>query len=163
MSQTQFDLADQLRTVMADVATPVAVVTAYDEGPRGSTVSAFTSLSMDPPMVLVALSRSSDTLAAIRASGRFGLNVLASEQHDVARQFASRGGDKFAGVPWSYTNEGARIDGSAGWVACEVAGLVDGGDHVVVTGLVIDAEGRETDPLTYHRRAFGTHIPLIPQ
>jgi flavin reductase (DIM6/NTAB) family NADH-FMN oxidoreductase RutF len=94
-------LQSAFREVMASVCTPVSVVTAVaDDRPHGTTVSAFASLSMTPPMVLVALDRGSDLLAVVRSTGRFGLNVLGSDQCALASTFARKGPDKFAGVPW---------------------------------------------------------------
>lgn len=155
-------LQDRFREVMAGVATPVSVITSLAGGrPHGTTVSAFASLSMDPPMVLVALDRGSDLLAVVKQSGRFGVNVLGAHQHDLALVFAKKGGaGKFAGVRWETDNDVPRLSGAPGWVACEVATLVDGGDHVIALGLVADAEITDGRPLTYHRRVFGTHAPL---
>lgn len=93
-------VADAFRHVMAGVCTPVSVVTALDgDRPHGTTVSAFASLSMEPPMVLVALDRKSDLLALVRGSGLFGVNVLGSEQSALATRFARKGIAKFEHVP----------------------------------------------------------------
>ncbi|MFD0478311.1 flavin reductase family protein [Nonomuraea thailandensis] len=88
---------------MAAVCTPVSVVTTMEDGlPYGTTVSAFASLSLDPPMILVSLDRSSDLLEMIRRTGRFGLNVLAHSQSELALNFARKGGTaKFTGVRWT--------------------------------------------------------------
>ena len=146
------------RAVMASVAAPVSVVTVMaGQRPHGSTVSAFTSLSLDPPMVLVSLDRRSDLLSHIRASGSFGVNVLAAGQAALARAFARKGDDKFDGVAWVPEAGVPRLPGCAGWLACEVASLVPGGDHEVVLGRVIAAEHADFPPLTYHQRSFGTH------
>lgn len=155
-------LQANFREVMAGVATPVSVVTSVSNGqPYGTTVSAFTSLSMDPPMVLVALNRGSRLLAAVRSSGRFGVNVLGAEQAQLALAFASKGGSaKFNGVAWSQDHELPRLDGSPGWLVCMLAELVDGGDHLIALGVVMAAETAEGQPLTYHRRNFGTHALL---
>ncbi|QYA99825.1 flavin reductase family protein (plasmid) [Rhodococcus sp. USK10] len=153
---------ETFKDVMAHVATPVAVVTSMDGGlPFGTTVSAFTSLSMTPPMVLVSLDRGSETLELITASKKFGLNVLGRDQQGTALKFAKKGGiGKFQGVRWDLDHELPRIAGAAGWIACHVAQLVEGGDHVVVLGNVVAAENNYSDPLTYHRRVFGTHSAL---
>jgi flavin reductase (DIM6/NTAB) family NADH-FMN oxidoreductase RutF len=155
-------LQDRFRAVMASVCTPVSVVTSLDDGlPHGTTVSAFASLSMDPPMVLVSLDRGSDLLGIIRASGRFGLNVLGSNQSQLALNFARKGGvGKFAGVPWEVEGGVPRIPGAGGFLACAVDRLIDGGDHVVVLGTVLTADTVEGPPLTYHARVFGTHATL---
>ncbi|GIG88037.1 flavin reductase family protein [Plantactinospora endophytica] len=154
-------LQDEFREVMAHVCTPVSVVTAVSGGlPHGTTVSAFASLSMNPPMVLVSLGRHSDLLAVVRATRCFGVNVLASEQSALALNFARKGGTgKFAGVPWQSDGGVPRIPGAAGFLACRVSQLVEGGDHVVLLGEVLSARPTRARPLTYHNRAFGTHLP----
>ena len=155
------NLAASLRAVMADVCTPVAIVTACVQNtPFGSTVSAFCSLSMDPPMVMVALNRESDTLRALKASGRFGVNILGSQDVGLAMQFAKKGLDKFDGVRWAQSHGTPRITTSPGWIACDVAGLADGGDHLIISGNVVDADLQRSEPLTYHQRRFGTHVPF---
>lgn len=155
------DLGASLRDVMADVCTPVAIVTSCVETtPFGSTVSAFCSLSMNPPMVMVALNRESDTLRALKASGRFGVNILGIGNADLAMQFARKGPDKFDGVTWTTSHGVPRIDTSPGWIACDVAGLAEGGDHLIISGNVVGADLRHSEPLTYHQRRFGTHVPF---
>ncbi|MCK8673627.1 flavin reductase family protein [Rhodococcus sp. HM1] len=152
------DLTTVFRDVMAGVCTPVTVVTALDgDRPHGTTVSAFASLSMDPPMVLVALDRGSDLLTVVRGQGRFGVNILGHGQDSLALTFARKGPDKFAAVAWSLSAGTPRITGTPGWLACTVSDLVDGGDHVVVLGHVTEADRHDHPPLTYHRRTFGTH------
>ncbi|EME66775.1 MULTISPECIES: flavin reductase family protein [Rhodococcus] len=148
----------EFRDVMASVCTPVTVVTALDGArPHGTTVSAFASLSLDPPMVLVALDRGSDLLTVVRSGGRFGVNVLGHGQDALALTFARKGTDKFDGVDWSLSAGVPRVDAAPGWLACRVADLVDGGDHVVVLGHVEAAARVDHPPLTYHQRTFGTH------
>jgi len=149
------------RAVMATVCTPVSVVTAMvGNRPHGSTVSAFASLSLNPPMILVSLDLGSDLLRHIRASGAFGLNVLHDGQAALAASFARKGDDKFDGVSWTLQAGVPRLDGCSGWLGCTVERLVDGGDHVVAFGLVIDAGHAAAAPLTYHQRQFGTHQAL---
>ncbi|CAM5633506.1 Flavin reductase family protein OS=Streptomyces rochei OX=1928 GN=G3I25_12220 PE=4 SV=1 [Streptomyces rochei] len=151
------------RDVMAAVATPVTVVTALDGGrPHGTTVSAFASLSLTPPMVLVSLDERSRLLAIVRRSGRFGVNVLGAHQADLASVFARSAPDKFDGIDWAPSGELPRLPGAAAWIAAEVADCVDAGDHTVLLAHVTAAEPGEGSlrPLTYHRRSFGTHTPL---
>lgn len=145
------------RAAMGAVVTPVSVVTLFDGIPHGTTVSAFCSLSLDPPMVLISLDRKSDLLSALLPAGRFGLNVLASDQADVATTFATRGIDRFAEVSWSLAGGVPRLEGAASWVACEIASTYDGGDHVIVAGLVTDAGHADRPGLTYQHRTFGRH------
>ncbi|GLW52689.1 hypothetical protein Kpho01_07000 [Kitasatospora phosalacinea] len=157
------ELRDAFKEVMARVATPVSVVTATGPGgePSGATVSAFSSLSVDPPMVLVALDRRSRTLEAIRACGGFGLNVLGAEQDGLALSFAARSAtDKFAGVEWRPDRGLPRIVRAPAWIAATAVDLVDGGDHVIILGRVESAELSGSEPpLVYYRRSFGTHRP----
>jgi flavin reductase (DIM6/NTAB) family NADH-FMN oxidoreductase RutF len=156
-------LASEFREVMSSVATPVSVVTTMGGGgqPFGTTVSAFASLSMTPPMVLVALDQGSDLLDQVRTSGVFGLNVLASDQSELALAFARKGGaSKFRAVEWELHSGLPRLPGAVGWLACMVDRLVDGGDHVVALGHVRVAETAGGHPLIYHRRTFGTRQPL---
>lgn len=159
--QAPENLQTTFREVMAAVCTPVSVVTALDDGrPHGTTVSAFASLSMAPPMVLVSLDRRSELLAVVRRTNAFGLNVLSSVQSGLAANFARKGEGKFAGQPWDAIHGVPRLPGTCGFLACEVAQAVDGGDHIVLLGLVTAAEPCEGAPLTYHTRVFGTHAAL---
>ncbi|MFJ6900643.1 flavin reductase family protein [Streptomyces hokutonensis] len=161
VSQTD-DLQSVFRNTMAGVCTPVSVVTTLSQDlPFGTTVNAFASLSMDPPMVLISMDRRSDLLARIQESGLFGLNILASHQSDLASNFAKKGGTgKFAEVEWELDAGVPRIPGSNGFLGCEVAELVQAGDHVVVLGYVRRADASARPPLTYHSRVFGTYIGL---
>ncbi|WP_256974302.1 flavin reductase family protein [Rhodococcus sp. NCIMB 12038] len=162
MGKENDSLQDSFKEVMAHVATPVAIVSSVDGGlPVGTTVSAFTSLSMTPPMVLVSLDKGSETLELVAASGRFGLNILASDQTSTALKFAKKGGvGKFNGVRWDLDHEVPRITGVAGWVACTVEQIVEGGDHMIVLGNIVAAEHVHGEPLTYHGRVFGTHSAI---
>jgi len=150
------------KEVMAGVCTPVAVATTSTGGePHGTTVSAFASLSMTPPMALVSLDRGSDLLPAVRTSGTFGLNVLARGQAVLAARFARKGGPaKFDGITWELSANVPRIPDAIGFTACVVDQLIEAGDHVLALGLVVAASGNAAEPLTYYRRAFGTHAPL---
>jgi flavin reductase (DIM6/NTAB) family NADH-FMN oxidoreductase RutF len=156
---------DAFREVMASVCTPVSVVTAMSgDLPHGTTVSAFASLSMNPPMMVVSLDLGSELLAVVRRTGHFGVNVLGSGQSALARTFARKGGaTKFAGVPWEIDAGVPRILGAGGFLVCRVARLVPGGDHVIVLGDVLDARAAQGQPLTYHARGFGTHVALEGQ
>src|SRR5215475_4202167 len=101
MAYDAAQLQGVFREAMAQVCTPVTVVTALSpDGAHGTTVSAFTSLSMDPPMVLVSLDRKSDLLALVSRTRRFGVNVLGSDQSAHAAAFARKGIGKGAGFEW---------------------------------------------------------------
>jgi flavin reductase (DIM6/NTAB) family NADH-FMN oxidoreductase RutF len=148
----------QFRDLMAGVCAPVTIVTTMDEGqPFGATVSAFASLSLDPPMVTVALDRSSSLLARILGVGRFGVNVLGQGQDGLAVRFAQRGADRFGSAPWCIDHGLPQLLDAASWMACDLARAVEGGDHLLLLGLVTRASRTEAAPLVYGHRVFGTH------
>jgi len=145
------------REALGAVCAPVAVVTSlHDERPHGSTVSAFCSLSLEPPLVLIALDRDSDLLRMIRRSRRYGINVLAHGQEAIATRFARKGAGKFDGVDWELNRDVPRLEGTASWIACRLHELVDGGDHLIAVGFVEHAEAGPAHPLLYRAREFGT-------
>ena len=145
---------EEFRGALSVYATGVTVVTAVgQQGPSGATANAVTSLSLDPPMMLACLDRGSRTLTSVRAQGRFGVNALAAGQAELARRFSAKdpAPDKWAGVEWSERQGLPRLAGALVWVACELRDLIDGGDHLILTGNVIEAEAREGEPLLFHR------------
>ncbi|MGC0239680.1 flavin reductase family protein [Arthrobacter sp. SD76] len=161
MSETRSFLQQNFIDVMGNVSTPVTVVTVLSDGvPHGTTVSAFASLSLDPPMIMLALDRGSRLLEILQKEELFGVNLLSSGQADTALRFARKGADKFDGVEWIETMGAPRIIGAAGWLACRTDKLVEGGDHTIVSAFVVAAEDVPEPPLSYHRRAFGTHRAL---
>src|SRR4051794_9480240 len=148
---------EQFRAALSAYATGVTVVTAIGEnGPSGATANAVTSLSLDPPMMLACLDRGSRTLTSVRAQGRFGVNALAAGQEELARRFAGKESEatKWESVDWSESDELPRIAGGLMWVACELRDLIDGGDHLILTGNVLAAEVGEGQPLLFHRGAY---------
>jgi flavin reductase (DIM6/NTAB) family NADH-FMN oxidoreductase RutF len=148
---------DEFRAALGAYATGVTVVTAIGtNGPSGATANAVTSLSLDPPMMLACLDRGSRTLTAVRAQGRFGVNALAAGQEELAKRFAGKEteAEKWDGVEWSESEELPRLPGALMWVACELRDLIDGGDHLILTGNVLAAESREGQPLLFHRGAY---------
>ncbi|MFH8492026.1 flavin reductase family protein [Streptomyces longisporoflavus] len=129
------------RDVMAAVPSPVAVVTALDgTRPHGATVSAFASLSLTPPMMLVSLDERSHLLAAVRRSGRFGVNVLGAHQADPASVFSRSAPAKSDGIDRSPSGELPRLPDADAWITAEVADRGDAGDHTVLLAHVTAAE-----------------------
>jgi flavin reductase (DIM6/NTAB) family NADH-FMN oxidoreductase RutF len=149
---------DAMREVLGHFASGVTVVTALTaDGPAGFTCQSFSSLSLDPPLVAFAPARTSQTWPALRAIGRFCVNVLAEGQDAVSRNFARSGVDKFAGVPWSPSAHGSPVlDGVVAWIDGELWAEYDGGDHSIVVARVLDL-GAEPDrrPLLFHRGSYG--------
>ncbi|MFJ1589118.1 flavin reductase family protein [Kitasatospora albolonga] len=147
------------KDLMADVCTPVAVVTVMADGlPHGTTVGSLTSLSLRPPMVTVALAHRSRLLPKILRAERFGVNLLGAGQAGVAAAFASPAADRFDGADWCLDDGLPRLREAPGWLACGLQRYVTGGDHLLLLGLVARVSGtRDTAPLVYGRRTFGTH------
>jgi len=147
---------------MTEVCSPVTVVTTMAGNiPHGTTVSAFASLSLHPPLVTIALDRNSNLLRLVRQTGRIGINVLAHGQEDAATRFARKGDDAFDGLSWHPDDGLPRLDTSVGWLACDVKELVEGGDHCLLIAAVRAASPGQRAPLIYHRRVFGTHSALV--
>lgn len=148
----------ELRRLMSRWVTGVAVVTSTDgTGPRGATTNALTSLSLDPLLVLVALDRASNTLQAVRNSGRFCINVLAADQEELARRFATKasGEEKLAGVPHQLVDAVPVLDGAVAWLACELDHELGGGDHTILLGRPLEAGSiSDTQPLVFHGGRF---------
>ncbi|WP_404287468.1 flavin reductase [Glutamicibacter arilaitensis] len=152
-------LLDQniFRDVAGHFATGVTVLTSTDgTTPAGTTASAVASLSMDPPMMLICLNRSSDTHDVIAESKVFGVNILAQDQGDVAMCFARKGTNKFENTAWSNAVADVPwIDGALANIVCRVVDTAVGGTHTVFLGEVLDAKTLPGEPLTYFRGKFG--------
>jgi flavin reductase (DIM6/NTAB) family NADH-FMN oxidoreductase RutF len=145
------------RDVIGRFASGVTVITTAVEGTDfGTTASAVSSLSMDPPMLLICLNKTSDTRSAILQAGTFGVNILAEHQGQVAQQFARKGQDKFREVGIHRGRSGVPLVRDAlAHIECEVEETVTGGTHTVFLARVREASGREGAPLTYFRGRFG--------
>jgi 3-hydroxy-9,10-secoandrosta-1,3,5(10)-triene-9,17-dione monooxygenase reductase component len=147
-----------MREVLGHFASGVTVVTAVtDEGPIGFTCQSFSSLSLDPPLIVFAPARTSRTWPQLREIGRFCVNVLAEGQDAVSQNFARSGADKFAGVPWTPSVHGLPVlDDIVAWIDGELWAEYDGGDHTIVVARVLDL-GAHPDrrPLLFHRGAYG--------
>ena len=147
------------RAVMGNFATGVTVITATGPaGPVGMTANALASLSLDPLLLLVAFDNGSRTLPVVRDTERFGVNVLAAGQEDLARLFASKlpERDKFAGVAHTVHDGIPVLDGVLAWVGCRLERLIPGGDHTIGIGAVEAAEAGGGDPLIWYRGVYRT-------
>jgi flavin reductase (DIM6/NTAB) family NADH-FMN oxidoreductase RutF len=145
---------EEFRAALSAYATGVTVVTAIGpNGPSGATANAVTSLSLDPPMMLACLDRGSRTLTSVRAQGRFGVNALAAGHEELARRFSRKDPEpaQWDQVEWSETAGLPRIGGALLWVACELRDLIDGGDHLILTGNVLQVDALDGQPLLFHR------------
>ena len=147
---------DVLRTVAGTFPTGVAAITVvHDDRPYGFAANAFSSLSLEPPLVLVCAARSSRTRPVLVAAGAFTINFLAADQEDVCRALARKDDDKFADIAWEPGPLGhPRIAGAVGYLDCTLHSLLPGGDHVIFTGFVSAAESNDATPLIFHRGKF---------
>ena len=148
------------RQAMAGVPTAVTVVTTNAaDGPLGATANAVVSLSVDPPLMLVALNRRSRTLGALQDARRFGLNVLAAEQSELALRFATKEPQpvKWDGVAWSELDGVPALDGVVLAMSCSLREELDGGDHVILVGSVGAMEESGAEALVFHG---GSYRPL---
>jgi flavin reductase (DIM6/NTAB) family NADH-FMN oxidoreductase RutF len=148
---------EHFRAVMGHFATGVTVVTAAaPDGPVGLTANAVCSLSLDPLLLLVCFGNKARTLQVVRQNGRFGVNVLAAGQENLAHLFASKRPErkKFAGVAHTVHDGIPVIEGVLAWVGCRLERLVPGGDHTIGIGAVEAAEAGRGDPLLWYRGSY---------
>jgi flavin reductase (DIM6/NTAB) family NADH-FMN oxidoreductase RutF len=151
---------ERYRAVIGHFATGVCVVTVQGpDGPVGMTVNAFTSVSLDPLLLLVCFDRGARTLPVVRASKRFGVNVLAEGQEPLAARFASKStpeAEKFAGVAHRLHDGVPVLEGALAWLGCDLTELVEAGDHVIGIGAVHEAEAGQGEPLLWFRGGYGS-------
>lgn len=152
----------QFRRVLGTFATGVTVITAPaapgEPGPAGFACQSFSALSLDPPLVVFMVGRTSTTWPRIARGGVFCVNVLGAHQGELCRGFAISGTDKFAGVPYdtSPVSGSPRLTDAAAWIDCTIHAVHTGGDHLIVVGRVdaLGAEEGEGAPLLFHRGRF---------
>jgi flavin reductase (DIM6/NTAB) family NADH-FMN oxidoreductase RutF len=155
---------DGFRSLMSAFPTGVAVVTTLDTDgrPRGLTCSALTSVTVDPPTLLVCLTLRSGTRAAMEARGRFAVNLLHSRARSVAVLFSSPVADRFSRVRWrSSEEEGSPclVEDAFAYAECSVAGTMAVGDHAIVLGEVKQVAVSADVPLLYGLREFAAWRP----
>jgi flavin reductase (DIM6/NTAB) family NADH-FMN oxidoreductase RutF len=151
----------KLRDVLGRFATGVTVVTVGGSQPHGMTANAFTSVSLTPPLVLVCVSHTARLHKELTHQDGFGVSVLAADQADLARYFASgdrpAGAAQFASVDWSpgqFTGA-PLLHGAAAWLECTVTQTYAGGDHSIVLGQLMSvAGGAPGRPLVFHAGQF---------
>lgn len=145
------------RRVLGCFATGVTIVTSIQEDgtPCGLTANSFTSVSLDPPLVLVCLDARSNSLGAIRGSGAFAVNILGESQRELSGRFASKLPDKFGGSRWSRAVTGApTLEGALAWLDCRVERTFTAGDHEIVIGRVVALGDNAGSPLGYFRGGY---------
>ncbi|MDR6203983.1 MULTISPECIES: flavin reductase family protein [Paraburkholderia] len=155
-AEQAFDAAGFRRALGAFV-TGVTVVTTIqaDGSPRGFTANSFTSVSLDPPLILVCIAKSASSYAVFSGTRHFAVSVLAEDQKSVSGVFASKAADKFAQVAWETRNTGAPVmTGAAASFDCAAHEVVDAGDHIILIGRVLDFVHTSASPLGYCRGAY---------
>lgn len=154
---TAFDGA-KYRQVLGHFPTGVTVITAMtDEGPAGMAIGSFTSLSLDPALVLFSATKTSASWDKLRGAGKFCVNILADDQEDVSRVFGSKSEDKFSEIGWKHSGNGAPlINGVLAYIDCDLYSVLDGGDHDIIIGAVTDLDVKhEGGALVFFRGGYG--------
>jgi flavin reductase (DIM6/NTAB) family NADH-FMN oxidoreductase RutF len=141
------------RDVMGTFATGVTIITTVVDGvAHGITANSFTSVSLDPPLMLFCLGKSSTNFDAFMAADGFAVNILAADQDKLSTHFAMFEGDRFEGTSWATWRTGAPIlDGVVAAADCVLEGRHDAGDHIIIIGRAVRAESlSDSMPLLYH-------------
>ena len=150
---------DLFRAVLGRFATGVTIVTTVtrDGTDHGMTVSSFSSLSLDPPLVLVCIDHSASVWPAFETADVFAINILSSSQEALSRRFASRDGDRFDGIGFRRGASGVvLLDDTLAAVECTVIGRTAHGDHSVLFGSVESGMTRDLQPLLYYRGGYAS-------
>lgn len=129
----------------------IATVTAPDGAPHGFTANSFTSVSMDPPIILICIDQKANVISHFNASEAFAINILESSQEPLSNRFAERGQDRFEGVDWTPGNNGSPIlHGTIAQFECSVESRIPAGDHTIILGRVTSARyAGDAAPLIY--------------
>lgn len=147
------------RDTLGQFCTGVVIATGCVDGkPAGFAAQSFSSVSLDPPLVLLCPAKSSTSWPRLRQSGSFCINILAADQKPVCDVFAESGIDKFAALPWHPGTTGSPVlEGVLAYVDCDLEAEHDAGDHTVVLGRVRDVRILEPEgsPLLFFRGAYG--------
>ena len=155
--------AAEWRAAMGGFPSGVTIVTSWRDGaPLGSTISAFSSVSLKPPLLLICLALSNPLCEPIRASGRFGVNILAHDGQDLANRFAfAPEAERFEGQAFDHIEGGApRLDAAPLFIDCALHSIFTAGDHLVVVGRGLRADHRAPRaPLIHYTGAFATLDP----
>lgn len=148
---------DEFRNTLGRFASGVTIVTAKgaDGQPCGITVSAFSSVSLDPPLVLVCIDKRASLHACMCEGVHFAVNILSEDQEVLSRRFASKDEDRFSGTGYCESSLGTPlIDGSLATLECRVLHAYPGGDHTIVVGEVESTSVADGKPLAYFRGGY---------
>ena len=147
--------AREFRNTLGTFATGVTVITVKGDNGEyiGLTANAFSSLSLDPPLILVCLDKKSDSVPAFQKGRPFNVNILAEEQESDCWTFAKKGADKFANAQYELSADGVPVlSNNLSTLECDVHEVLEGGDHYIVTGLVkAISQSDEKNPLIFYK------------
>ncbi len=149
----------ELRTAFGSFMTGVTIVTTIgvDGTPRGFTANSFTSVSLEPPLLLICIGKSAASMDVFKAAKGFAVNILSEQQKDVSVLFASKRPDKFDAATWRAGPFGnPLIDGAAAWFDCARYQVIDAGDHIILMGHVEAFSYTDANPLGYARGGYIT-------
>lgn len=152
-----------LRQALGRFATGVTVITTRTRAGKleGMTANSFSSVSLDPPLVLWSLRRQASSLASFLEAGCFAVNILSAEQGALSRHFATPAADKFEGVDWEEGHGGCpMLPGSLASFECDTHEAVEAGDHVILIGRIRHVTHRDGTPLVFHGGQYGTPVAL---
>lgn len=146
----------ELREAMARLSAHVSIVTAYDKGgrPRGFTASSVCSLSLDPPLILVCVARTTPSHDVVVSADTFVVNVLRESHQDLATRFATAGADRFGGAEFVHDPHAPHLPDALSSLTCTVHATYPGGDHTIVVGRVERVVTSTGEPLVYFDRRF---------
>ena len=152
--------AARFKAAMGSFAAGVTIITAVDEAgaPQGMTATAFSSVSLSPPLCLVCVNEQARTCQSILSRGYFAVNMLCADQHELSARFASALADKYVGVAWM---RGANthcplLVGALARIECEVQGVHAAGDHCVIVGQPLSIDVADGSPLVYWRGSYSS-------
>lgn len=148
---------NELRRVMGHFATGVTVITTIgkDGRPFGLTANAFTSVSLEPPLLLISVDKKAESYPCFEESRVFTVNILSEEQEALSRKFAVSGGNKFEGVAYHNGANGVPIlEGTLAYLECKLYAAYEGGDHTLYLGEIEQTETVERKPLLFFRGGY---------
>ncbi|HKE29505.1 MAG TPA: flavin reductase family protein [Bryobacteraceae bacterium] len=143
---------DEFRRACGRFATGVTIASVLDSAgtPHGLTVNSFSSVSLDPPLILICLGHHVTMIEAFRAAAHFGISVLREDQRELSERFARKGRDRFNGTPWHAGRSGVPLlDGAIAQIECAVRHRFTAGDHDILVGEMVRAHVAEGEPLIY--------------
>lgn len=151
----------ELRRALGNFATGVTIMTANNGDYQvGVTANSFSSVSLEPPLILWSIEKRSKSFATFQSSSHFAVNILALDQIELSNKFARPSGDRFSGVNYTYGKGGSILfANTSASFECELYAIHDGGDHWIIIGKVVQFNDYGKSPLLYHQGAYSTVLP----